>query len=170
LLPSIYPLRNRCLAINNSSLLVSANESCTRCLATARLEHTYFLRYFGPLGRMPHFSLLILFLILIQSGKRGKWNYAIHGKIVMPEHTHTYIHTHTHTHIQGVSQKSWNIYIYIYFFFFNLLMISVQSVNILQSTVREQLHIFFTDSPMPGMPPQRPRREPHLKLLSRPLG
>jgi hypothetical protein len=49
LLPSIYPwLRNRCLAINNSSLLVSADESCTLCLATARLEHTYFLRYFGP--------------------------------------------------------------------------------------------------------------------------
>jgi hypothetical protein len=47
-------------------------ESCTCCLAMARLEHTYFLRYFGPLGRMPHFSLLILFLILIQSGKRGK--------------------------------------------------------------------------------------------------
>jgi hypothetical protein len=47
-------------------------ESCTRCLATARLEHTYFLRYFGPLGRMLHFSLCILFLILIQSGKRGK--------------------------------------------------------------------------------------------------
>jgi hypothetical protein len=47
-------------------------ESCTRCLATAKLEHTYFIRYFGPLGRMPHFSLLILFLILRQSGKRGK--------------------------------------------------------------------------------------------------
>jgi hypothetical protein len=30
----------------------------------------YFLRYFGPLGRMPHFFLLILFLILIQSGKK----------------------------------------------------------------------------------------------------
>jgi hypothetical protein len=45
-------------------------ESCTRCLATASLKHTYFLRYFGPLGRMPHFSLLIRFLI--QSGKRGK--------------------------------------------------------------------------------------------------
>jgi hypothetical protein len=57
----------------------------------ARLEHTYFLRYFGPLGRMPHSSLLILFLI--QTGKRGKWNYTIHGKIVMPEHTH--IHTFT---------------------------------------------------------------------------
>jgi hypothetical protein len=41
-----------------------------------RLEHAYiypfFLRYFGHLGRMPHFSLLILFLILIKSGKRGK--------------------------------------------------------------------------------------------------
>jgi hypothetical protein len=23
-------------------------KSCTRCLAMARLEHTYFLRYFGP--------------------------------------------------------------------------------------------------------------------------
>jgi hypothetical protein len=55
LLPSIYPwLQNRCLAINNSSLLVSAGESCTRCMATARLEHTYFLRYFGPFVRMPH--------------------------------------------------------------------------------------------------------------------
>jgi hypothetical protein len=63
-------------------------ESCTRCLATAKLEHTYFLRYFGPSGRIPHFSLLILFLTLIQSGKRGKWNYTIHRKIVMPEHTH----------------------------------------------------------------------------------
>jgi hypothetical protein len=49
-----------------SSLLVSADESCTRCLATVRLEYTYFLRYFVPLGRMPHFSLLILFHILIQ--------------------------------------------------------------------------------------------------------
>jgi hypothetical protein len=76
-----------------SSLLISAAESCSRCLATARLEHTYFLRYFGPLGRIPHLSLLILFLILIQSGKRGKWNYTIHGKIVMLEHTHTYIHS-----------------------------------------------------------------------------
>jgi hypothetical protein len=102
LLPSIYPwLRNRCLAINNSSLLVSADESCTRCLAMPRLEHIYiyqfFLRYFGPLGRMPHFSLPILFLILIQSGKRGKWNYTIHRKIVMPEHTH--IHTFTYIYI-----------------------------------------------------------------------
>jgi hypothetical protein len=47
-------------------------ESCTLCLAKARLEDTYFLRYFGPLGRMPLFSLFILFLILIQSDKRGK--------------------------------------------------------------------------------------------------
>jgi hypothetical protein len=44
------------------------------------------------LGRMPHFTLFIIFLILIQSDKRGKWNYTIHRKIVMPEHTHTYIH------------------------------------------------------------------------------
>jgi hypothetical protein len=58
-------------------------------LATSRLEHTYFLRYFGPLGRMTHFSLLILFLL--QSRKRGKWNYTIHGKTVMPQHT--YIHS-----------------------------------------------------------------------------
>jgi hypothetical protein len=79
-------------------------ESCTRCLATAKLEHTYFLRYFGLLGRMPHFSQLILFLILIQSGKRGKWNYTIHGKIVMPKHTyiHTYIHTFTFIQIDYV--------------------------------------------------------------------
>jgi hypothetical protein len=35
-------------------------ESCTRCVAMPRLEHTYFLGYFGPMGRMPHFSLLIL--------------------------------------------------------------------------------------------------------------
>jgi hypothetical protein len=70
-------------------------ESCTRCLATARLDHTYFLRYFGPLGRMSRFSMLILFLILIQSGKRGKWNYTIHRKIVMPEHT--YIHAYIHS-------------------------------------------------------------------------
>jgi hypothetical protein len=57
-----------------------------------RLErniYTFFLRYFGPLGRMLHISLLILFLILIQWGKRGKWNYSIHGNIVMPEHTYT---------------------------------------------------------------------------------
>jgi hypothetical protein len=91
LMPSIYPwLRNRCLAINNSSLLVSADESYTRCRATARLEHTYFFRYYGPMGRMPHFSLRILFLTFIQSGKRGKWNYTIHGKIVMPEHYYYY--------------------------------------------------------------------------------
>jgi hypothetical protein len=32
--------------------------------------YPFFLRYFGLLGRMPHFSLLKLFLI--QSGKRGK--------------------------------------------------------------------------------------------------
>jgi hypothetical protein len=65
-------------------------ESCTRCLAMPRLEHIYiypfFFRYFGPFGRMSHFSLPILFLI--QSGKRGKWNYTIHRKIVTPEHTH----------------------------------------------------------------------------------
>jgi hypothetical protein len=93
LLPSIYPrLRNRCLAINNSPLLVPAEESCTRCLATTRLEHTYFFRYFGLLVRMSHFSLLILFLILTQSGKREKWNYIIHGKIVTPD-THIHIHS-----------------------------------------------------------------------------
>jgi hypothetical protein len=64
-------------------------ESRIRCLATARLEHTHFLRYFGPLGRIPHFSLLILFLILIQSGITGKLNYTtIHGKIVMSEYTY----------------------------------------------------------------------------------
>jgi hypothetical protein len=76
-------------------------ESCSRCFATGRLEHTYFLRYFGPLGRMSHSSLLILFLILIQSGKRGKCNYTIDGKIVMPEHTHiqTNIHTYIHTYV-----------------------------------------------------------------------
>jgi hypothetical protein len=101
LLPSIYPwLWNRCLAINNSSLLVFRGyESCTRCLAIARLEHTYFLRYFGPLGRMSHFSRLVLFLIFIQSDKIGKWNYTIHRKIVMSEHTYTYTHTHTYTYI-----------------------------------------------------------------------
>jgi hypothetical protein len=33
--------------------------------------HPFFLRYFGPLGRMPHFSLLILFFILIQLVKEG---------------------------------------------------------------------------------------------------
>jgi hypothetical protein len=72
--PSIYPcLRNRCLAINKFLIVgFRRYESCTRCLATVRLEHTYFLRYFGPLCRMSHFSLLILFLILIQSDKRGK--------------------------------------------------------------------------------------------------
>jgi hypothetical protein len=76
-------------------------ESRTHCLATARLEHTYFLRYFGRLGRMPHFFLLILFVIFIQSDKRGKWNYTIHRKIVMPKHTHThtYIHIYIHTYI-----------------------------------------------------------------------
>jgi hypothetical protein len=95
LLPSIYPwLRIRCLAINNSSLLVSADMSH---VPVARLAHTYFLRYFGPFGRMLHFSLLILFLILIQSGKRGKWNYTIHRKIVMPEHTYIqYIYIYKH--------------------------------------------------------------------------
>jgi hypothetical protein len=71
-------------------LVFRGYESCTRCLATARLKHTYVLRYFGPLGRMPHFTQLILFLI--QSGKRGKWNYAIQGKIVMPEHTYTHFY------------------------------------------------------------------------------
>jgi hypothetical protein len=57
---------------------------------TGAYIHTFLLGYFCPLGRMPHFSLHIFFLILIQSGKRGKLNYTIHGKIVMPEHT--YIH------------------------------------------------------------------------------
>jgi hypothetical protein len=70
-------------------------ESCTRCLALARLEYTYFLRHFGPLGRMPHFSLLMLFLILIEIGKRGKLNSTIHGKIVMPEDTHIQIYIHS---------------------------------------------------------------------------
>jgi hypothetical protein len=46
-------------------------ESCTRCLATARLEHTYILRYFGPFGWMPYFSLLTLFLILNNQVKEG---------------------------------------------------------------------------------------------------
>jgi hypothetical protein len=69
-------------------------ELCTRCLATAKLQNTYLLRYFGPLGRIPRFSLLILFLILIQSGKRGKWNYTIHRKKVC-RNIHTYIHTFT---------------------------------------------------------------------------
>jgi hypothetical protein len=35
--------------------------------------------------------------ILIQSGKRGKLNYTIHGKIVMPEYIHTYIHFYIDT-------------------------------------------------------------------------
>jgi hypothetical protein len=65
-------------------------ESWTHCLETARLEHTYFLKYFGPLGRMPHFSLLILILIHIQSSKSGKWNNNIHRKIVLQEHTYTH--------------------------------------------------------------------------------
>jgi hypothetical protein len=82
-------------------------ESCTRCLATASLEHTYFLRYFGPLGRMSHFSLLILFLILIQSGKRGKWNYSIHGKIVMPEHTYTHTYIHSLLFIKHYAMKTY---------------------------------------------------------------
>jgi hypothetical protein len=81
-------------------------ELCPRCLATARLEHAYFLRYFGPLGRTPRFSLIILFLILIQSGRRGKWNYTIHGKIVMPQHTYT----HTFTFL--------SIYLSIYLFIY----------------------------------------------------
>jgi hypothetical protein len=95
LLPSIYPwLQNRCLAINNSSLLVSMDMSYVP-IALQRPGWNIHIssRYFSPLGRMPHFSLLIRFLILIQSGKRGKWNYTIHRKIVMPEHT--YIHTFT---------------------------------------------------------------------------
>jgi hypothetical protein len=87
-------LRNRCLAINNSSLLASAGMSHVP-VAWQRPGwniHTYIypilIRYFSPLGRMPHLSLLILFLILIQSCKRAKLNYTIHRKIVMPEHTH----------------------------------------------------------------------------------
>jgi hypothetical protein len=50
---------------------------------------------------MPHFFLLILFHILIQSGKRGKWNCTIHGKIVMPENTH--IHTYIHFYIDRLT-------------------------------------------------------------------
>jgi hypothetical protein len=72
-------------------------ETCTQCLAMARLGHTHFLRYFGPLGRMPHFSLLILFLI--QSGKRGKCNYTIQGKIYARTYTHT--HTYIHFYVDG---------------------------------------------------------------------
>lgn len=50
--------------------------------------------------------------------------------------------------VYKVCPKSHEIYIY----FLNLLMISVQSVNILQSTVHEHLHIFSTDSPSPVRP------------------
>jgi hypothetical protein len=71
LLPSIYPwLRNRCLAINNSSLLVSSDMS--HVPVTWQRSGWNIHISFCPLGRMPHFSLLILFLILTQSGKRRK--------------------------------------------------------------------------------------------------
>ena len=63
--------------------------------------------------------------------------------------------------IQHVSQKSWNIK--------DLLMILVQSVNNLQSTLHEHLYIFSSNSPMPDMPPRRPWQEPHVKLLLWPL-
>jgi hypothetical protein len=75
--------------------------------------HTYIypflLRYFGPLGRMPHFSPLILFLILIQLGNRGKWNYTIHGKIVMPEHIHIHIYIHFYIDRFLSDVRTWNI-------------------------------------------------------------
>jgi hypothetical protein len=51
-------------------------ESCTRCLAMLRLEHTYiyqfFIRYFGPLGRMPHFFLAYTLPYTIRKNKEMK--------------------------------------------------------------------------------------------------
>jgi hypothetical protein len=52
-------------------------------------RYAFFFRYIGSLGRMPHFSLLVLFLILTQSGIRRKYDYTIHRKIILD---HTYIY------------------------------------------------------------------------------
>jgi hypothetical protein len=49
--------------------------------------------YFGPLGRMPHFSLLIPFLILTQNGKimEVKLYHSLKDSYA-GTYTHTYIH------------------------------------------------------------------------------
>jgi hypothetical protein len=52
--------------------------------------HGYGTTIIGMLLCMPHCSLLILILILIQSSKRGKWNCHIHRKNRMLEHTYIY--------------------------------------------------------------------------------
>jgi hypothetical protein len=83
LLPSIYPwLRNRCLVINNSSLLVTADMS--HVPAAWQCPDISALCAEWNISPCLYSSL---YLLLIQSGKRGKWNYTIHRKIVMPELT-----------------------------------------------------------------------------------
>jgi hypothetical protein len=92
LLPSIYPrLRNSCLAINNFSLLVSADMSHVPVAWQwpGWNIHPFCLRYFDLLGSTPHCSLLI------QSSKRAKLNCHIHRNVDMPKHiyTHPFIYT-----------------------------------------------------------------------------
>ena len=93
-------------------------------------------------------------------------------KLCVCMYVRTYVYIYVCTYVcmyvcmYKVCPKSHEIYI----FFKDLLTIPVKIVNILQSTLHEHLHIFSTDSPMPGTPSRTPRREPPSKLLSRPLG
>jgi hypothetical protein len=73
LLPSIYPwLRNRCLDINNSSLLVSADMSHVPVASQRSGWNIHSSSDISALWAECHIS------------------HCIHGKIVMPEHTHTH--------------------------------------------------------------------------------
>jgi hypothetical protein len=91
LLPSIYPwLRNRCLAINNSSLLVSADMSHVP-VALQRPGWTIHISSdISALWTECHISPCLYSSLYL-------YNQVKEGKIVMPEHT--YIHIYIHFYI-----------------------------------------------------------------------
>jgi hypothetical protein len=96
LLPSIYPwLRNSCLAINNSSLLVSADISHVPVAWQRPGWNMHICSDISALWVECHISPCLYSSLYNQV--KGKWNYTIHRKIVTPEHTHTHIHTCMHS-------------------------------------------------------------------------
>jgi hypothetical protein len=86
-------------------------ESCTRCLATARLEHTYLLRYFGPFGQnvtfLPAYTLPYTYSI-----RKKREMKLYHSR--KDSYAGAYTHTHTHTYIHFYTDRIRFVHISIY--------------------------------------------------------